>query len=232
MPRHKAAARGTSASSRGLWLGLVTLLVVLFLFMHGRPSSSDGWVRATSVQHGEAASSPRPLLFDESTEFLYFAYASDLLEERIRAGGGPSARKISIGKVSGRRFLFSQESKVWKGGVGDLVPASADESVWGVVYKLKRSDEPGMDKQKGVNKDDPLYEKLQVLVEMPDGESVSAVSYGIVAAKRVPGGVEPSPQYKSCILNGAQTQRLPKEYIASIKRIPDNGSTYRRKNVC
>jgi hypothetical protein len=166
---------------------------------------------------------------DDGT-FIYFAYASDLLESRLKMGGGPSAKLIGIGRVKGRKFAFSQESKVWKGGVADIVPSANDE-VWGAVYLLKSSDEGTLNKQKGTDKADPLYEQINVSVEM-NGKGIEAISYSIVNSKRLPFEAAPSPQYKECLIRGAEEQNLPKKYIAALKRIKDNGSSYRRKNVC
>lgn len=161
--------------------------------------------------------------------FLYFAYASDLLESRLKSGGGPSAELVSVGKVRHRRFAYSQESKVWKGGVADIVP-DEDAEVYGVVYRLLDEDLPSMDKQKGVGKANPLYERISVVVETADGP-LECISYAMVESRRDAAGFPPSIQYRKCIVNGAKQAKLPKPYVKQLERIQDNGNAYERRGV-
>lgn len=126
---------------------------------------------------------------------LDFAYASDLLQTRLKSGGGPSARFVSTGFIRNYRFAYSQESKVWKGGVADIVP-SEDDVVWGVVYRLSNEDLDGMDKQKGVGKTDPLYERINVVVEREESAPLKCITYSMVDARRDKKGFLPSPQYR------------------------------------
>ncbi|KAH9253385.1 hypothetical protein BASA81_008736 [Batrachochytrium salamandrivorans] len=163
--------------------------------------------------------------------FLYFAYASDLLESRLKSGGGPSAEFVGMGKVRYRRFAYSQESKVWKGGVADIVLSNDEgEEVYGVVYRLRDEDLSSMDKQKGVGKTNPLYERISVMVETTDG-TLECISYAMVESRRDVVGFSPSIQYRKCILNGAKQAKLPKPYIKQLERIKDNGNAYERRGV-
>ena len=209
-------------------LGLVVLVSLVFIFrsMRGLQEVSPVIVQDTLASRTSASTSKA------SENFLYFAYASDLLESRLKAGGGPSAKLIGIGRVKGMKFAFSQESKVWRGGVADMIPSTNEEDeVWGAVYRLKAADLIGLNKQKGTNKEDPLYEQIYVKVEMSD-KVVSAISFGIVDHKRLSYGAAPSPQYKECLVRGAEELGLPDEYIETLRVTKDNGSTYRRKNTC
>lgn len=169
---------------------------------------------------------------DDEQGFLYFAYASDLLESRLKSGGGPTARLVTVGKVKQMRFAYSQESKVWRGGVADIVPTKSDEDeVWGVVYRLADEDLPALDKQKGVGKVDPLYERITVTVHGNDRE-LQCITYAMVPSRRVSSEEYlPSKQYRTCLLQGAKQAKLPKHYIAKLQSIKDNGSTYERKSV-
>ena len=212
-------------------LGLVLLILFGFVkFSRARHREGFHFQNSSLIPSSKEVST---LLTKEDDEYFYFAYASDLLESRIHVGGGPSAKFVAIGKVLGRKFVYSQESKVWKGGVADIVPESENSAVWGVLYRLKKSDEATMDKQKGINKADPLYEKIKINV-LVNGQSTPtiATTYAIVSSKRVKTGVAPSIQYRDCLIRGAIQQGLPNEYIDFLRKIPDNGSTYKRKNVC
>jgi len=228
----KRAQRGQPLSLLALF-AVVSIFVLLFLSTSSKLFSSTPAPRtaaaAAAVDDDDASTAARA-----DGSFLYFAYASDLLESRLKAGGGKSAVKVGVGRVKKRKFAFSQESRVWRGGVADVVPsASSKDEVWGVVYRLAKDDLPSLDKQKGVDKADPLYERIAVVVEMEDGgQAMEAITYSIVESKRLPFGAAPSPQYKDCLVRGAIEVGLPERYVESIQRVKDNGSTYKRKNVC
>jgi len=147
-----------------------------------------------------------------SENFLYFACASDLLQSRLLSGGGPSAKFIGIGVIKGRRFNFTQESRVWQGGITDIVPATDTDEVWGAVYHLDGKDSASLNKQKGANKSDSLYERISVTVEI-NGQPRLARSYSVSDSKRKSKLMKPSPQYKECLIRGAEQIGLPIKYV-------------------
>ena len=130
--------------------------------------------------------------------------------------------------------------KVCVVGVADIYPTEdGADKVWGVVYKVSREDLRNLDKQKGVGKEDPKYQRISVLVKEESGRAeYVALSYNIVDSKRVPAGsgtgykkFAPSIQYKSCVVNGAKENHFPPQYIRQLEEIIDNGNSYRRKGV-
>lgn len=207
----------------------VVFLICGLAYLNSRQTSASA---SPKVENHQRIQSKQ----DDNDEggFLYFAYASDLLESRLKSGGGPTARLVTVGKVKQVRFAYSQESKVWRGGVADIVPTDNDEDeVWGVVYRLADEDLPALDKQKGVGKSDPLYQRITVTVHDGDNDNeLQCITYAMVPARR--GSSEeylPSKQYRTCLLQGAKQAKLPKHYIAHLQNIKDNGSTYERKSV-
>ena len=102
------------------------------------------------------------------------------------------------------------------------------------------------DKQKGVAKDDPMYEKIDVRATAQDGQAYSAITFIIRDERRQrrrgdggdggePGdsyeSFAPSALYRSCVVKGAREAGLPAEYTAELEAIADNGNRYRRKSV-
>jgi hypothetical protein len=91
---------------------LALLLAGLLLGCFGllRRSRRVGQARAQ-----EASGASVHAAADSSPSFFYFAYGSDLSVERLRQGGGPSARKHCVAKLAGRDFAYTSFSNVWKG---------------------------------------------------------------------------------------------------------------------
>lgn len=122
-------------------------------------------------------------------------------------------------------------------GVADIYESKKEDGVWGVLYKILKSEIANLDNQKGINKVDPKYQKIKIVVSSSTGgERYAAMSYAIVDTKRVrtTAGVKqvpPSPFYKRCIINGAKEQEFPEEYLKFLKSIPDNHNKYRRKTI-
>jgi len=173
--------------------------------------------------------------------FYYFAYASDLSQERLREGSSSEALTLGVASLSGYRFDYTSFSKVWKGGVADIVPTGAkSDKVWGVLYRVPKGDLDKLDKQKGINKPDPRYRKFKTIVDLSVSDDVDGydttkqyevVTYCITDNKRGDETVKPSQQYRKCILKGSRQSGLPRSYTKYLSDIKDNGSTYRRKSV-
>lgn len=66
----------------------------------------------SSLQTTQDLSTTEPV---DSNKLFYFAYASDLLGERLRISS-PTAQKIAVVALEGYTFEYSIYSKVWKGG--------------------------------------------------------------------------------------------------------------------
>lgn len=153
-------------------------------------------------------------------DFLYFAFGSNLDEARLHIHC-PSARLVTIARLTDHRLAFSIESKnTWHGGVGDVLPAPGSE-VWGVLWIIAGAESPALDDQEGVFRDPPAYRRYRVQVGTPAGDVVTCRAYQVVAPDL--NGIAPSPAYKDTILRGARAVGLPPEYITRLEAIEDNG---------
>jgi len=166
---------------------------------------------------------------------FYFAYASDMLEDRVRVGSSKRAVFMGPASVEKYKVVFSIYSKVWKGGVADIIKDPKSKA-WGVLYQIPIEDIPKLDKQKGIENLDPKYEKIQLDVKL-DSKIFPTFSYSVVEFKRQllrSGGYQvfkPTPQYKRCIVNGAIKSKLPESYIKRIQAIEDNKEAFKRKSL-
>lgn len=110
-----------------------------------------------------------------------------------------------------------------------LFPDNPD--AWGVIYQVDESERSIFDKQKGVDKADPKYERITVTATGKDGFTYHASTYSVLNTKRSSDRVAPTAQYHNCIYKGAREKHLPKSYIQWLKQIEHNGSSFKRKSV-
>merc|ERR1711990_108916 len=66
--------------------------------------------------------------------FLYFAYGSNMLTQRIRINN-PSARFQSLGRLHHHKLDFNHKSKKWGGAVA-TIEEEQDSEVWGVLWQV------------------------------------------------------------------------------------------------
>ncbi|XP_053409732.1 gamma-glutamylcyclotransferase isoform X3 [Nycticebus coucang] len=79
--------------------------------------------------------------------FLYFAYGSNLLTERIHLRN-PSATFYCVARLQDFKLDFGNSqgktSQTWHGGIATIFQSPGDE-VWGVVWKMNKSNLNSLD---------------------------------------------------------------------------------------
>merc|ERR1712210_350139 len=148
-------------------------------------------------------------------KFLYFAFGSNLLRERLHISN-PSAVFKAVARLPAHRLEFNYFSKRWQGAAATVVEVD-DEEVWGVLWELNLEHLATLDAQEGVP---TVYNRKAVTVETEAGEE-EAFTYFLV--KPVEEDRRPSAVYLDVIVRGAKENGLPKEYIEKLKSIEDNG---------
>jgi len=153
-------------------------------------------------------------------DFLYFAFGSNLDEQRLRIHC-PSTRFVLPALLPGHRLAFSIESRnTWHGGVADVLP-SPDHAVWGALWAVGGEHSRALDDQEGVFRAPPAYKRYPVTVTTAAGDSVSCRSYRVVEPDA--DGFAPSPAFLDALLRGARAVGLPADYVSSLEAIEDNG---------
>lgn len=89
--------------------------------------------------------------------FFYFAFASNLLEERLRVQN-PTAEFVTIGRLEDHSLEFDYRSGRWHGALASITKSPGNH-VWGVVWSLNMSNLPDLDKQEGVSAG--IYEPVE-----------------------------------------------------------------------
>merc|ERR1711936_529450 len=148
--------------------------------------------------------------------FLYFAFGSNLLTERIHINN-PSAVFRSIAKLKEHKLDFNYFSKRWQGAAATIIP-TRESHVWGVLWELNMEHLETLDRQEGVPN---VYNRKMVEVELEDGSSAEAVTYFLIKPEEE--DKRPSYVYKNVILRGAEEHNIPEEYLEKLRGIEDNG---------
>ena len=92
-------------------------------------------------------------------KFLYFAFGSNLLAERIHIMN-PSAVFKSVGKVKGYKLDFGYFSQRWQGAAATITQ-DPNSTVYGVIWELEQEHQETLDQQESVPR---VYRRIQVEV--------------------------------------------------------------------
>nr|XP_057909475.1 gamma-glutamylcyclotransferase b [Doryrhamphus excisus] len=153
----------------------------------------------------------------DANTFLYFAYGSNLLKERLQLKN-PSAALHCVAVLKDYKLVFGNHkglaSERWHGGVA-TVEYSPGNEVWGVVWRMNQSDLESLDSQENVMLG--AYRPMEIFVTTK-GPELSCRTYMMNSCVYAP----PSPQYLQVILMGAEQNRLPKDYQEKLRAIQTN----------
>ncbi|XP_045648885.1 gamma-glutamylcyclotransferase isoform X2 [Ursus americanus] len=117
--------------------------------------------------------------------------------------------KLDFGNSQGKT------SETWHGGIATIFQSPGDE-VWGVVWKMNKSNLSSLDEQEGVKSG--TYVPIEVNVYTQEGKEITCRSYQMKNYESAP----PSPQYKKVICLGAKENGLPLEYQKKLNAIEPN----------
>nr|XP_020514140.2 gamma-glutamylcyclotransferase-like [Labrus bergylta] len=149
--------------------------------------------------------------------FLYFAYGSNLLKERLQLKN-PSATVHCVARLKEYKLVFGNykglASDRWHGGVATIEKSPGDE-VWGVVWRMNMTDLESLDSQENVTLG--AYSPVELPVKTK-GQELSCRTYIMNSCVYAP----PSPQYLRVIVMGAEQNGLPKDYQEKLRAIKTN----------
>lgn len=135
---------------------------------------------------------------------LYFAYGSNMNARQFRERC-PSSFFLCRATLPKYRFIIMSV------GYASVIP-KARSVVHGTLYAITAADERTLDRYEGVRQKEYRRERLEVVTEA--GIAIPALIY--IAREEDPG--PPKEGYLEKILAGARHHRLPKPYIAEIRR--------------
>ncbi|WP_420410580.1 gamma-glutamylcyclotransferase family protein [Hoeflea sp.] len=142
--------------------------------------------------------------------FLYFAYGSNMLTERLVARC-KSAKPIGSAYVADHGLEFSKKSKDTS-GKATLVPRPGNIQ-YGVLFEISREDQNKLDSEEGVGAG---YERIEdfAIVKTVGDVKMSVTTY---LAEEPQDGLKPFDWYLALVLAGAMQHNLPTSQILEIR---------------
>lgn len=155
--------------------------------------------------------------------FLYFAYGSNMLTERLSASKRcPSAKPVGIAYAPGHTLTFTKKSLDLSGKA--TLTEAKDSRQHGVLFEIDYSEVPDLDREEGCSSGYGRNDTFPVV--RPDGEQIKAVTY--LASKPEP-GLTPYDWYLALIVAGAKQHELPAAQIEALRSIAyDNADKNQR----
>ena len=180
---------------------------------------------------------------DSNGDVALFQYGSNMSSGRLQSkvnkyrhnfaptGTREQIRCLGRGRLSGWRFTLDLYSVGQNCLVADIITGSAEDQVWGVVYRLDRELVDRIDGQRSVlarieghrpTSNPENYRPNIVRLEL-GGTVVSAITYvGIEDARRrcreEHHDARVDSQYAAAVLDGAANADLPSDYQAFLRR--------------
>ncbi|MFW2454371.1 gamma-glutamylcyclotransferase family protein [Methyloversatilis discipulorum] len=152
-----------------------------------------------------------PYLSSQDEE-IYFAYGSNMLSCRLQERV-PSARALGVATLSGHQLLWHKVSKKDGSGKCDVVAATPEAEVYGVLFGIAQAEKPKLDAAEGLGAG---YAERQVVVVL-GGRPVTATMY---YATNINAELRPYSWYRELVVAGAREHGLPAAYLAALEDVP------------
>lgn len=140
--------------------------------------------------------------------FIYFAYGSNMLTERLQ-NRCPSATPIGVALAKGHDICFGKLSKD-ESGKATLITGSESDKVYGILFKIENHELLGLDRAEGVGCGYEQKDKFPVIF---NNKEIYTVTY--IAVKREQ-NLSPYDWYFALVLAGALQHKLPDDYIKKL----------------
>jgi gamma-glutamylcyclotransferase (GGCT)/AIG2-like uncharacterized protein YtfP len=153
-----------------------------------------------------------PISRADATQLPYFAYGSNLFQNRLRE----RIKRIPLAERANLRDFRLVFNKLGQNGslYANIVAAVGSE-IWGVIYDCTDDELLLLDNCEGV----PIhYTRERVTVVLRNGDERLAYTY-IATAQRTTSEGLPTAKYLGFIVNGATEHQLPNDYIESIRKL-------------
>lgn len=148
------------------------------------------------------------------SSFVYFAYGSNMLIERLRAKTRcPSAKRVGIGCVADISVRFTKRSTDQSGKATLVVDEGA--LAYGVLFEIDESETSNLDRAESHG-----YRPIPdfPVTDLRTGSTVIARTY-FALPNYVDHSLRPYDWYRALVLAGALQNRLPSGYIDVLREI-------------
>ena len=145
------------------------------------------------------------------SDFLYFAYGSNLLTRRLLERT-PSAKKLCTGVLRQHELRWHKAGEDGSGKCDVLQSADPKSVVLGVVYRIEATERPALDAAESLGVG---YQLKQVAVESGGGR----LNPWLYHAIRIDAEAVPYDWYHRLVVAGAREHEFPEAYIEGLKAI-------------
>ena len=151
-----------------------------------------------------------------ATEFVFTYGANmDLAQMGERCPNSKDLFQPFVARADGWRLWFPRSSERRQGGVGSMMSAPG-EAVWGVVFGLTLEDLARLDRSEGVPSS---YRRDRLALTWGKGLSQEVWAYLAIPQDKPPKHYMPHQDYLALYIRGAESFKLPPEYIDKLKKI-------------
>ena len=158
---------------------------------------------------------------------LFFAYGSNMNSRQITSRcSKPEA--FAVARLADHELAFFGESRRWDGGEATVINKPGSE-VWGGVYKLSLPDSERLDSWQDVRLDGTgAYFHYPTVVIDAKGQE-----YPVLIYKRFLSGErsDPSEEFMSTVINGAEASDLPADYQEKLRTIATKKASFKAPRI-
>lgn len=145
----------------------------------------------------------------------YFAYGSNMLEERLQRRV-PDATFLTTGSVRGYRLLFHKRSTDGSGKCNIVATNSASDVVHGVAYEVPEDRLGALDRAEGVGYG--YNHNYDITVRLAEGTDTRMLAY-VADSSAIDNTLIPYTWYHGLVVAGAEQHQLPEDYIADLRSV-------------
>lgn len=153
--------------------------------------------------------------------FIYFAYGSNMLTERLRQRC-PSARPIGTAVVPDHALHFTKPSVDHSGKATLVIADNIRARTPGVLFEIATSDLPNLDSAEGAGIGYDRHTEFEVL-RAESSDPIKATTY---LARETRSNLRPYDWYLALVIAGAHEHRLGAGYIRLLKQTLFNIDNY------
>lgn len=162
--------------------------------------------RETCARGAPARASSLPM---ETDSALYFAYGSNMKRARLCARVG-DVELIGVARLE--QFEFVCNKRGTDGSAKANIVRQRDATVWGVVWRVRSSSWPTLDRFEGG------YTRELVEVELSSGARVAAATYRSTSTGDK---LAPFTWYKTLMIEGARERGLPPAWVERLSALDE-----------
>ncbi len=146
----------------------------------------------------------------------YFAYGSNMLEERLQAPNRvPTAKFLSIASVRRYKLQFHKNSDDQSGKCNIVRTNSEEDVVYGVVFKIPHDQLDALDRAEGVGHG---YHHDNISIRLADNTE-TMLTY-VADSNRIDNTLSPYEWYHKLVVAGAEQHHLPEHHIKELRAVP------------